>query len=124
MSLTQPGFVYKFHNNQLYEIEGTLANVPGTFDSVLAVLTARHGQPDVVENWAGSPTDSFTFQQRLRMAGWFDSVSQQNLWLTGHREGGAIVVTRNASAQKSSWRGRPGCDVSSPPRGHAAIASR
>ena len=108
--LAAPGLVYKFHDGQLYALEGGLRADRHAFDALLDTLTRRYGRPDVMENWAGSPRDSFTYRERLRMAGWFDTRAKQNIWLTGYRQGGSIRVVPSAAAATSSWLGE-GCDA-------------
>jgi len=94
VQLAWPGLVYKAYGGRLYAVEGVLPANSQAFPKLLDNLTRRFGQPDVFENWAGSPTDSFTFQQRLRVAGWFDRETRQSLWLAGHDEGGSFTLTR------------------------------
>jgi hypothetical protein len=96
--LARPGLVYKFLDGRLYAVEGRLPAGGQAFSRLFNALTSAYGRPAVYENWAGSPTDSFSYQRRLRMAGWFDAEAQRSVWLTGHDDGGSLVLTRTAPA--------------------------
>mgnify|MGYP000228775549 CR=1 FL=1 len=107
--LAWPGLVYRFIDDKLHAVEGPLSTRDHAFARLLNALTRRYGRPDVRETWAGSPSDSFVYRHRLQMAGWFGPGDLQSLWLTGHDEGGSIILTRRLSATAPSPGFRSSC---------------
>lgn len=107
--LAGPGLVYKFVDDRLFAVEGRLPSDEHAYARLLDALSLRLGRPDVTESWAGSPRDSFVYQNRQRLAVWSDRQTPRRIWLTGHDRGGLFVLTNGRSQTPGTNAGEGAC---------------
>lgn len=111
VQLDWPGLQYRFSDDRLYAVATEFSNDQRSnersFAALKAYLSARYGQPDILQSWREAPPDTYIHKLRMHSAGWLSPDGSRSIWLISDDKRGSLTAVDSKLARAMAGACQP-----------------